>query len=145
MPMTRRLIFDTEPTTWQELEQLTAQAFDEMGYESKPHHQIQTVRGKVVIDVYAVKHSTPIPTVVLTECKYWNTAVNQGVVHAFGSICSDTGAHFGLIISKIGFQSGASETRTSTNIHLLNFAEFQETFFQEWRQGIFMRLAQMND
>jgi hypothetical protein len=55
------------------------------------------------------------------------------------------GAHFGLIISKAGFQSGASETREATNVHLLNFNTFQETFFDEWRTGIFMKLAQMTD
>jgi Restriction endonuclease len=138
-------MFDTQPATWQELERLVEQAFAEMGYESHRGHELATVRGKVKIDVYAVKRSAPIPTVVLCECKYWEKAVEQNVVYGFRSICNDVGAHFGLIISKAGFQSGASETREATNIHLLDFVAFQETFFSEWRIGIFMKFAQLTD
>ena len=145
MPTAPRHIFDTQPGTWQELELLVEQAFAEMGYESHRDHELSTVRGKVKIDVYAVKRSTPIPTVVLCECKHWAKAVEQSVVYGFRSVCSDVGAHFGLIISKAGFQSGASETREATNIHLLDFNAFQEKFFEEWRIGIFMKFARMTD
>jgi Restriction endonuclease len=145
MPTMPSHIFEVQPRTWQELELLVAQAFDEMGYESHRDYEVATVRGPVRIDVYALKRSTPIPTVVLCECKYWSKTVEQGVVYAFRSICGDIGAHFGLIISKVGFQSGATETRAATNIHLLNFLEFQETFFDEWKTGIFMRFVRMTD
>jgi hypothetical protein len=140
-----RRIFDVPPSTWQELEAMVAQAFDEMGYESHQNHEVMTVRGTVKIDVHAIKKTTPIPTVVLCECKYWNKAVEQNVIYGFRSVCSDIGAHFGLIISKVGFQTGAKETREATNIHLLSFIEFQETFFEEWKTGIFMKFAQMFD
>jgi Restriction endonuclease len=145
MPTAPRHIFDAQPRTWQDLEHFVEQAFAEMGYESHRDHELVTVRGKVKIDVYAVKQSTPIPTVVLCECKHWAKAVEQSVVHGFRSVCSDVGAHFGLIISKAGFQSGASETRESTSIHLLDFNAFQETYFEEWRTGIVMKFAQMTD
>lgn len=124
---------------------MVEQAFAEMGYESHRGHEVATVRGKVKIDVYAVKRNAPIPTVVLCECKHWAKAVEQSVVYGFRSVCADAGAHFGLIISKAGFQSGARETREATNIHLLDFDAFQETFFEEWRTGIFMKFAQMTD
>jgi hypothetical protein len=61
------LIFDTEPTNWQELEDLVCQAFEEMGYESKRDEEIQSVCGKAKIDVYAVKQSNPIPTIIFCE------------------------------------------------------------------------------
>lgn len=138
-------IFDSEPLTWQDLELMVAQAFEEMGYESHRNEEISTVRGKVRIDVHAIKRSSPIPTHVLCECKYWNTPVDQNVIHSFRSICSDIGAHYGLIISKRGFQSGAAASREHTNIHLLNFEEFQATFFSEWRSGISMRFIRMSD
>ena len=124
---------------------MVAQAFEEMGYETHRNYEVTTVRGRVNIDVYAIKKSTPIPTVVLCECKHWTRSVDQSIVYAFRAICSDIGAHFGLIISKVGFQLGANETREATNIHLLNFVEFQETFFQEWKEGIFLRFVQMSD
>lgn len=139
------LIFDSEPATWQDLELMVTQAFDEMGYESHRNEEIATARGRVKIDVHAIKRSNPIPTHVLCECKYWSKPVDQNVIHSFRSICSDIGAHYGLIISKKGFQSGASDTRGNTNIHLLSFEEFQATFFLEWRTGVFMKFAQMSD
>lgn len=146
MPMNSpRAFFDSEPDTWQDLEARVHQAFEEMGYEAYRDHELETVRGRVRVDVYAVKRSTPIPTVVVCECKHWKKAVDQTVVYALRSVCADVGSHFGLVISKVGFQSGAIETRAATNVHLLNFSEFQATFFSEWKSGIFMRLAAMTD
>jgi hypothetical protein len=39
----------------------------------------------------------------------------------------------------------AAASRDKTNIHLLTFVEFQRTFFDEWRSGIFMQLERMCD
>lgn len=139
------LIFDTEPVTWQELEDMVCRAFDEKGYESSRKAILLTARWKVEIDVHAVKPSNPIPTLILCECKYWNKRIDQNVIFSFRSICSDVGAHYGLIISKEGFQSGAAKSREHTNIHLLNFIEFQKTFFHEWMNGVAMTLLRMSD
>jgi hypothetical protein len=103
------------------------------------------VGGKVNIDVYAVKRSNPIPTIILCECKYWRKRVEKSVILSFRSICADAGAHYGIVISKKGFQSGAAATREQTNIHFLKFREFQRTFFDEWRSGICMQLSRMCD
>lgn len=140
-----RMFFDRNPDTWQDLEEMVRQAFDEMGYESTRGHELSTVRGKARVDVFAKEMSTPIPTIVLCECKYWDTSVDQNVVHAFRTVCADAGAHFGLIISRKGFQSGAIAAAASTNVHLLDFQRFQDTFFDEWKSGIAMRFAWMRD
>ena len=124
---------------------MASSAFLEMGYESHRNHPIETVRGKVNIDVYATDTRTSIPTTVICECKYWNKRVDQQVIYAFRSICSDIGAHCGLVISKVGFQSGAKETCQSTNIHLLDFDQFQEKFFGKWREGVCMEIIRMRD
>ena len=137
--------FDRDPNNWQDLEDLVLQAFIEMGYESNRSFKLHTVRSTVEIDVHAIKTSTPIPTIVLCECKYWDQPVSQSMIHAFRSVCSDSGAHFGLMISKKGFQAGAEASRSATNIHLMNFTEFQNTYFDEWRKGAFMMLTKMRD
>jgi len=138
-------IFDTSPNTWQDLEIMVQQAFDEMGYESHRKYPVETVRGTVEIDVFAKKTTTPIPSIVLCECKHWNTPVSQTVINSFRTVCSDIGAHYGLIVSKKGFQSGAEESRESTNIHLMTFEEFQKTFFSEWKGGVMMMLSFMRN
>lgn len=140
-----RLFFDQEPSNWQELEELTQQAFEEMGYESNRNHPLVTVRGTVRIDVHAVKTSSPIPTIVLCECKYWDKPIDQNAILSFRTICQDAGAHYGLIISRRGFQAGAEASRSSTNVHLMTFAGFQDTFFDEWKTGAFAMLARMRD
>jgi len=137
--------FDRTPERWQDLEEMVKQAFTEMGYKSDRAHKLKTVRGTVEIDVYAIKESTPIPTVVLCECKHWDKPVPQNVIHGFRTVCSDAGAHFGLIISKKGFQAGAEETRIATNVHLMDFEEFQATFIAEWKSGVMMMLVMMKD
>lgn len=137
--------FDRNPENWQELETMVALAFTEMGYVSERAYKLETVRGTVEIDVYAVKRSTPIPTIVLCECKHWDKPVPQNVVHSFRSVCADSGAHFGLIISRRGFQRGAEASRLATNVHLMDFSDFQTTFFEEWKSGVFMRLVRMRD
>jgi hypothetical protein len=138
-------IFDYEPADWQQLEEMVNTAFTEMGYESYRNHTVDTIRGKVEIDVFATDCRTSIPTTVICECKHWNKPVDQQVIYAFRSICSDIGPHYALVISKKGFQSGANETRNSTNVHLLNFAQFQEKFFSKWREGVFMEIVRMRD
>src|ERR1700722_6462851 len=138
-------IFDVSPETWQDLEIMVQQAFDEMGYESHRKYSIKTVRGSVEVDVYARKTTTPIPSIVICECKHWNTLVSKNVIHSFRTVCSDIGAHYGLVISKNGFQFGAEGSRESTNVHLLTFEEFQQTFFKEWQQGVFMMMSAMRD
>jgi hypothetical protein len=137
--------FDRTPANWKELEDLVQQAFVEMGYESNRAYKLKTVRGTVEIDVHAIQISTPIPMIVLCECKHWNKPVTQNVIHGFRTVCQDAGAHFGLIISNRGFQSGAENSRIATNVHLMNFQEFQGTFFSEWKQGVFMMLVKMRD
>lgn len=139
-----RAFFDKTPQTWNELEVMVHQAFSEMGYDAHRNHQLETVRGTSAIDVYAIKTSTPIPTLVLCECKYWNKSIPQNVVHGFRTVCADSGAHFGLIISKKGFQSGAGQARKATNVHLMDFEEFQDTFFDDWKTGAMMILAMMH-
>lgn len=135
------LIFDKDPASWKELETLVHLAFCEMGYEADLQKKIPKVRGDAVVDVYAVKTSQSIPTCILCECKHWDKAVDQNVVFAFRSVCGDSGAHYGLIISKKGFQSGAIEACKFTNVHLLDFNGFQETFFNEWIRSITNTMA----
>ena len=140
-----KLFFDHEPRDWKELEELVLQAFDEMGYQSSRNYPLTTVRGIARIDVHAIRTSSPIPTIVLCECKYWDKPVDQNAILSFRTICQDAGAHYGLIISRRGFQPGAESSRTLTNVHLMNFMQFQDTFFSEWRTGAFMMLSRMRD
>jgi hypothetical protein len=58
--------------------------------------------------------------------------VNQNVIHAFRAVASDTGAHIAIIISKQGFQAGATPATKFTNLRLYSWDEFQKAFFERW-------------
>jgi hypothetical protein len=86
---------------------------------------IKTVRGTVNVDVYAEDVTQTPSAVCLCECKHWSTAVSKDVVHAFRTVVSDFGASWGFLISSGGFQSGAIEAATYSNVRLQTWEEFE--------------------
>jgi len=127
------LIFDREPTDWAELQQMVGQIFSEMDCVVRVGERVETVRGSKEIDVYVRDDGNTPPSQYLCECKFWQRAVPQEIVHAFRTVVSDYGANRGFIISKAGFQSGAHEAVRNTNIDLVTFAALQEIFADRWR------------
>jgi hypothetical protein len=100
--------------------------------QQRTDRELQLARGKAAIDVYASDPSTTPPGIYLAECKRWRTSVPQAEVQAFRTVIADAGAHFGLFISASGFQSGAFEVVKNTNVHLLDWQQFQNLFLERW-------------
>lgn len=126
------LVTHEPPVTWQELEQVVCNILAECGMNAQRQVHLPLLRGAADVDVLADDVQNGITTRIVCECKYWQSAVPQAVVHAFRSVLVETGAHRGYIISKAGFQSGAYEAAHATNIELLTFEEFQRNFFERW-------------
>jgi Restriction endonuclease len=126
-------IFDREPNDWRDLQAMVAQLFRELGCEVEIGRQVELVRGRKEIDVWVRDEHIVPHSEYLCECKFWNRAVPQEVVHSFRTVVSDYGAHRGFIISKAGFQSGAHEAAENTNIQLVTFDQLQAIFFDRWR------------
>ena len=126
-------IFDHEPADWRELQDRVAQLFSELGCDVKVGEQVTLVRGGKEIDVSVRDPQTTPASVYLCECKFWSKPVPQEVIHSFRTVLSDFGAHRRFIISRTGFQAGAKEAVTKTNLDLLTFEEFQSLFFDRWR------------
>jgi hypothetical protein len=136
------VIYYTEPDDWRDLQEKVCAVLRVSGLGAEVERTIETVRGKVEIDFYAVD-STVSPTLkYLCECKYWRSAVPKSVVHSFRTVVSDYGAHVGFIISRNGFQSGSYEAAQNSNIHLVNWFEFQELFIERWIEGRYSILKQ---
>ncbi|WP_348825511.1 restriction endonuclease [Flavobacterium aestuarii] len=127
-----------EPKNWRELQLFVSEILNECGYVTQIEKTIQTLRGKVEIDVYAEKEEG-IKTIILCECKFWKNNIPQTVVHSLRSVINDYGATNGFIISKVGFQSGAIETIDKSNISLLTWSDFQELFLSKWLDNIIER------
>jgi len=125
------------PNTWVDLQSEVSKIFLECGFKSETPKIIETVRGKVEVDVYAADISLKPEPVYLCECKYWKRSIPQTIIHSFRSVISDFGANWGIIISLNGYQSGAFEAIKNTNIKLLNWIQFQELFKDRWYDNYF--------
>jgi len=136
------VIYSTEPIDWHDLQQKVANILSVCGCESDVEYTIETVRGKVDVDVYAIDQTTSPKLTYLCECKYWSSSVPKAVVHSFRTVVSDYGAHVGFLISRNGFQSGAYEAAQNSNIRLLNWFEFQNIFLERWKEGRYSMLKQ---
>jgi hypothetical protein len=117
---------------WRGLQDRVASILRESGFDAKVGAHLPLARGAVAIDVLATDPSTVPPALYLCECKRWRANVPQAEVQTFRTIVADAGAHFGLFISSRGFQSGARDVVRHTNIHLLDWAEFQSLFVERW-------------
>lgn len=126
------MIIDVTPSDWRDLQAQLARILGECGLAVEIEKSIETVRGAVSIDVYAEDATRKPTTLYLCECKHWSSAVPKTVVHAFRTVVSDYGANWGLIISSSGFQRGAYEAASNSNVRLLDWAEFQDLFVDLW-------------
>lgn len=129
-------IFSEPPVDWKDLQNKVAQILSDLGYETEVEKDLETVRGKVNVDVYAENKQEPPTAIIIAECKNWTTNVPKSVVHSFRTIINDYGANYGIIISKIGFQKGAYEATNNSNVELFDWNEFQEYFKVKWLETI---------
>jgi len=112
-----------------------AAILNESGLSAIEGRQLALARGSVEIDVHAVDADATPPAIYLCECKLWASRVPQSEVHAFRTVVADAGAHFGLFISSAGFQAGAHEVVKLTNVHLVDWAGFENLFVERWCGG----------
>lgn len=137
------MIYSTEPNDWMDLQNKVASILRVCGCEANVELTIETVRGKVDVDVHAIDLSISPQLTYLCECKYWSTAIPKSVVHGFRTVVSDYGAHIGFLISRNGFQSGAYEAAQNSNIQLVNWQEFQRMFIDRWKEGRYTALKEI--
>lgn len=123
------------PTTWQELQNQAGRILSECGFTVEIEKLIDTVRGKVTIDVYAEETVRGRLYKLLCECKRWKAPVPQTVIHSFRTVVGDSGANVGYIISSGGFQSGAFSAAELSNIELVTWEGFQDKFQESWLEN----------
>ncbi|MDM0055234.1 restriction endonuclease [Variovorax fucosicus] len=137
------MIYSSEPSDWRDLQNKVGDVLRVCGMKAEVEHTLETVRGKVDVDVYAADETVRPSLTYLCECKHWSTAVPKNVVHGFRTVVNDTGAHVGIIISRSGFQSGAYEAAEKSNVRLVDWFEFQAIFLERWKEGRYGELRQL--
>jgi len=136
-------IFRSDPVDWRDLQNLVATIFTDIGCNAKTEEKVVvTARGEdptIEVDVW-VEDARKTPTsFYLVECKHWKDNIPQEKVIALAEYLRITGANTGFLISKAGFQRGATKHAEGKNIKLLTFDEFQEHFWNTWVLDFFKR------
>lgn len=119
------------PNNWKELQDKVCKFLNEAGYPSESPKTIDTVRGKVEVDVFSTSETELIKQFIC-ECKFWNTPIPKEKIHAFRTIVHDSGSMVGIFISKEGYQSGAYEAAYCSNVLLKDWNGFIELIEKQW-------------
>lgn len=113
--------------SWQGYQEEVAEFFRSLGTEASTNFTIKGVRTTHDIDVFVQSHHAGFDVKWIIECKHWKTKVTKLHVLALREIVSDTGADRGILLAESGFQSGATEAATLTNVHVKSLADLRGT------------------
>lgn len=127
------------PTDWRNLQDLVCKYLNQAGYSAEVAKTIDTVRGKVEVDVFATAKNELLKKFIC-ECKFWETAVPKEKIHAFRTQVQDCGAMVGIFISTAGYQSGAIEAANYSNVLLKDWDGFIELIANQWIHRRVIRL-----
>jgi restriction system protein len=113
--------------SWQEYQEDVARFFRNLGLEAITDFTLTGVRTTHDIDVLVKAHYVGFDLVWIVECKDWARRVTKLHVLALREIVADVGADRGILLSEAGFQSGAVEAATLTNVHVTSLANLRST------------------
>lgn len=128
--------------SWQEYQEEVARFFRTLGLEAITDSTVQGARTTHDVDVLVRSHYVGFDVVWIVECKHWAKPVTKLHVLALREIVADVGADRGILLSEVGFQSGAVEAATLTNVHVTSVANLRDTASAEI---IAMRLREIYD
>lgn len=112
-------------TGWREYQESVACLFRSLGCTVQVDAEVQGIRTKHRIDVWAVSVRFGLFTRWVVECKAWKSRVPKEKVLALRTIVDDVGADRGFLMAESGFQSGAQQAATSSSITLISLAELE--------------------
>ena len=127
---------------WRDYQEQAAVFFRSLGMDAQTDVTVRGVRTNHDIDVLVKSRHVGFEVTWIVECKCWQTAVSKLHVLALREIVTDTGADRGILLSESGFQVGAKEAASLTNVHLRSLAESE---LEASAEVIAMRLAELND
>ncbi len=128
--------------TWKEYQEEAASFFRGLGLDAQTDVTVQGIRTKHDIDVLVKSHHVGFDVTWIVECKHWQTRVSKLHVLALREIVADIGADRGILLFETGFQSGAIEAATLTNVHATSLADVRKSASKEIMS---MRLRELYD
>ena len=114
-----------EPPSWWAYQKKVAHLFLQLGCLAEVEAPVEGARATHKIDVWVVFKRFGLEQRWAVECKNWKTPVPKEKVQALKSVVEDIGADKGILVARSGFQSGAVDAATLTNILLTTFDELK--------------------
>jgi hypothetical protein len=108
---------------WKDYQEEAATFFRSLGLSASTDITVKGVRTSHDVDVLVKSIHVGFEVTWIVECKHWQTRVSKLHVLALREIVSDVGADRGILLSEAGFQSGAIEAATLTNVQVTSLAE----------------------
>ncbi|MFA5193943.1 MAG: restriction endonuclease [Verrucomicrobiia bacterium] len=108
---------------WKDYQEEAAKFFCGLGLDAQTDVTVKGARTTHDVDVLVKSHHAGFDVTWMVECKQWNTKVSKLHVLALREIVTDTGADRGILLSESGFQSGAIEAASLTNVLVTSLAE----------------------
>lgn len=112
---------------WKGYQQEAADFFRSLGLKAATDSTVKGVRTNHAVDVLVVSTHAGFNVTWIVECKLWKSPVSKLHVLALREIVHDLGADRGIILSESGYQSGAKEAATMTNVQLASLSELRAT------------------
>lgn len=110
---------------WRAYQETVPAFFRSLGLEATTNFTINGVRTTHAIDVYVKSFHVGFDVVWIVECKQWTKKVTKLHVLALREIVTDVGADRGILLSEKGFQSGALEAATLTDVRVMSLAQLR--------------------
>lgn len=110
---------------WYQFQEDICSYFQSIGASAETNVTVPGVRTNHDIDILVKTKFLGEDLTWVIEAKKWKKKVNKLQVLALRTIVDEIGADRGFIISEAGFQSGAFEACTNTNVKLKTFDELK--------------------
>jgi restriction system protein len=117
---------DAAMKPWQEYQEEAASFFRGLKLDATTDVRLEGTRTSHDIDVAVRSTHVGFDLLWVVECKRWKSRVSRERVLALRQIVQDLGADRGILLSESGFQRGAIEAASFTNVQLTSLRDLSQ-------------------
>lgn len=110
---------------WKDYQEQSAALFRQFGFTAETDVAVEGARASHDVDVVVTYSHAGLDLMWIVECKAWNSRVKKEKVLALRSVVEDVGADKGVLLAESGFQKGALQATTKSNVIVSSLAELR--------------------
>jgi hypothetical protein len=125
---------------WREYQENCAAFFRSLGLSAEVEKSVQGARALHAVDIFISGKLHGVELMWIAECKAWKTNIPKEKALALLTIVQDIGADKGILLSEVGFQSGAIHAVKNTNIMLTSLDDLRVQANETLAETVIARL-----